>query len=52
MAGDVFGIGGLAGSALILGGMVLAELVGVPKDDGIAHEPALEGIPVPVVGIG
>lgn len=51
LAGDYFGIGGLAGSALILGGMVLAELVGVPKGvgDRVVHEPSLEGIPVPVV---
>lgn len=50
LAGDYFGIGGLAGSALILGGMVLAELVGLSKTgDRVIHEPALEGIPVPLV---
>jgi drug/metabolite transporter (DMT)-like permease len=50
LAGDYFGIGGLAGSALILGGMVLAELVGVREPGaGVVHEPALEGMPVPLV---
>jgi len=50
LAGDHFGIGGLAGSALILGGMVLAELVGVSRTDAtVVHEPSLEGIPVPLV---
>lgn len=51
IAGDAFGIGGVAGAALILGGMVLAELVGVPKgtDHRAVVEPSLEGPPVPVV---
>ncbi len=50
LAGDYFGIGGLAGSALILGGMVIAELVGAaPPGERLVHEPALEGIPVPLV---
>jgi drug/metabolite transporter (DMT)-like permease len=50
LAGDYFGIGGLAGSALILGGMILAELVGVREADvRVVHEPSLEGIPVVLV---
>ncbi|MBW6468904.1 MAG: DMT family transporter [Coriobacteriia bacterium] len=49
LAGDYFGIGGLAGSALILGGMILAELVGTGEPGAtVVHEPALEGLPVPL----
>ncbi len=53
MAGDYFGIGGLAGSALILSGMVLAEIVGLYTVRGAEErrlEPSLEGIPVAVRG--
>lgn len=47
LAGDYFGIGGLAGSALILGGMALAELPGLlGGGKRLAHEPSLEGMPV------
>jgi drug/metabolite transporter (DMT)-like permease len=50
LAGDYFGIGGLAGSALILGGMVLAELSGISREGRrVVHEPSLEGIPVALV---
>jgi drug/metabolite transporter (DMT)-like permease len=50
LAGDYFGIGGLAGSALILGGMVLAEISGISRaGERVVHEPSLEGIPVPLV---
>lgn len=50
LAGDYFGIGGLAGSVLILGGMVLAELVGVREGGArVVHELSLEGMPVPLV---
>ncbi len=51
MAGERLGVGGLAGSALILAGMAVAELAGLRR--GAAGEPAaitptLEGPPVPV----
>jgi len=48
LAGERLGIGGLAGSALILAGMVLAELFSTGARDGepVALEPAIEGPPV------
>ncbi len=50
LAGDTFGIGGVAGSVLILGGMVLAEISGVVgAGRRVVHEPSLEGIPVALV---
>jgi len=50
LAGDYFGIGGLAGSALILSGMVLAEISGISRaGERVVHEPSLEGIPVALV---
>lgn len=50
LAGDMLGIGGIAGSALILGGMVLAEVSGVVgTGKRVVHEPSLEGIPVALV---
>lgn len=53
LAGDYFGIGGLAGSALILGGMALAELPGlVGGGKRIVHEASLEGMPVALVDPG
>ena len=53
LAGDYFGIGGLAGSALILGGMALAELVGASRErEGVVLEPSLEGMPVPLLEEG
>lgn len=50
LAGERLGIGGLAGSALILAGMVIAELFGAKARAGesVVLEPALEGPPVPV----
>ena len=50
LAGERLGIGGLAGSALILTGMVIAELFGAKARAGesVVLEPALEGPPVPV----
>lgn len=45
-AGERLGVGGLVGSALILGGMVLAEVMGSRTGDG-GFEPAIEGPPVP-----
>ena len=51
LAGERLGIGGLAGSALILTGMIIAELFGAKARAGesVVLEPALEGPPVPVV---
>lgn len=50
IAGERFGIGGFMGSMLILAGMVLSEVTGVSRPgDEIVREPALEGIPVPVI---
>jgi drug/metabolite transporter (DMT)-like permease len=50
IAGDHFGIGGFAGSTLILAGMVLAEVSGpAAPGEHVVREPALEGIPVPIV---
>lgn len=54
LAGDRFGIGGAAGSVLILGGMVLSELSGPSdgEDVHLVHEPSLEGIPVALLESG
>ena len=51
LAGETLGVSGFAGAALILGGMVLSELAGarVAAEAGVVLEPALEGMPVPVV---
>lgn len=51
LAGEAFGLRGLAGATLILGGMVLAEIVGakVAATTGVVLEPALEGPSVPVI---
>ena len=48
IAGDRLGIGGMAGSALILTGMVVSEVVGAGAGEGrsIELEPAIEGPPV------
>jgi len=50
LAGERLGIGGLAGSALILTGMAFAEVFGAKARAGesVVLEPALEGPPVPV----
>ena len=50
LAGEMIGVGGLVGGALILTGMILAEVVGAsaPPEDRVELEPSLEGIPVPV----
>lgn len=50
-AGDRLGIGGVAGSGLILIGMVIAELVGAQAGPGetARFEPGVEGPPVPLV---
>jgi drug/metabolite transporter (DMT)-like permease len=48
-AGERLGIGGVAGSALILGGMVLSEVMGIRDGESAGgFEPALEGPPVPL----
>ncbi len=51
LAGDKLGIRGLAGAALILAGMVASELLGARAGaaERVALEPALEGMPAPVV---
>ena len=51
LAGEALGLRGLAGAAMILGGMVLSEVAGarVEARERVVLEPALEGIPVPVV---
>ena len=50
LAGERLGIGGLAGAALILGGMLVSEVLGARSATGgtIAVEPSLEGPPVPL----
>ncbi len=50
LAGEVLGVKGLAGAALILGGMAVAELVGADTaaENGVVLEPTLEGPVVPV----
>ena len=50
LVGEAIGVGGLVGAALILTGMILAEVVGAsaPPEDRVELEPSLEGIPVPV----
>jgi len=44
----------VAGAALMLGGMVTSEAVAAvaPAEEGVAFEPAMEGMPVPVVDDG
>lgn len=51
IAGDAFGVRGVAGAALILGGMVISEVVGAMagSDEHVVLEPSMEGPPVPVV---
>ena len=54
LAGEALGIRGLAGSALILGGMIVAEFLGGASETGehIQLQPTLEGPAVPVVESG
>lgn len=48
-AGDRLGIAGASGAALILAGMVVAELIGTGEPGAPQHfEPAVEGPPVPM----
>ena len=47
-AGERLGIGGFAGAALILAGMVLAEVVRPVEGVGAGFEPSLEGPPVQI----
>lgn len=51
IAGESLGLRGLSGAALILGGMVFAELVGAADAAraGVVLEPSLEGPSVPVI---
>lgn len=51
-AGEALGVSGLAGAALILGGMTASELVSVARPragERIVHEPGLEGPPATVI---
>lgn len=54
LAGESLGISGVAGSALILGGMILAEVVGTSAApaEHVELEPSLEGPPVPLIETG
>ncbi len=54
LAGETLGIRGLAGSALILGGMILAEVVGTAAApaEHVELETSLEGPPIPLVESG
>lgn len=54
LAGESLGIRGLAGAALILAGMVAAEVVGAtaPEEEGFVLEPALEGPALPLLDEG
>jgi len=51
LAGEVLGVRGLAGAALILGGMAVAELVGASAaaEEGVVLEATLEGPSVPII---
>lgn len=52
IAGERLGIGGFAGSLLILSGMVVAELLGTGAEGGdatVEYEPSVEGPPVPLL---
>lgn len=54
-AGERLGVGGFVGAALILSGMVVAELLGGPRPGGegaVAYEPSVEGPPVPLIEDG
>lgn len=54
-AGERLGVGGLAGSALILAGMVAAELMGRGTGlatEAVAYEPGVEGPPVALLEDG
>ena len=55
IAGERLGVSGLAGSALILSGMVVAELLGTGTGGGagaVEYEPSVEGPPVPLLEDG
>jgi len=51
LAGETLGLSGLAGAGMILGGMLLAEVVGARATEAgeVVFEPALEGPSVPLV---
>lgn len=52
IAGERLGVGGLVGAALILSGMVVAELLGTGAEGGgaaVEYEPSVEGPPVPLL---
>ncbi len=41
----------VAGAAMMLGGMLISEVAAIlaPKEEGIAFEPGVEGMPAPVI---
>ena len=51
LAGEALGIGGVVGAALILGGMILAEVVGARARpaENVVLKPSLEGPAVPLI---
>ena len=51
LAGERLGIGGVAGAALILAGMLIAETVGALRPTTVEEdlEPVIEGPPVPLI---
>ncbi len=51
LAGDIFGVRGLAGSVLIVGGMIISELLGAMPSarEHVVLSSALEGPPVPLL---
>ncbi|MDZ4655314.1 MAG: DMT family transporter [Coriobacteriia bacterium] len=51
LAGETLGLSGVAGAALILGGMVVAELVGAsaPAEEHVVIQTTLEGPAVPII---
>jgi len=51
LAGEALGVTGVAGAALILGGRVISEIIGVRvrKGENVVFEPAIEGPTVPVL---
>jgi drug/metabolite transporter (DMT)-like permease len=51
LAGEALGLSGVAGAALILGGMLVSEVVGarLRRDEKVVFEAAIEGPSAPVI---
>ncbi len=52
LAGEALGVRGITGAALILGGMILAELLGAmkaKKGETVVYEPTIQAMPIPMV---